>query len=162
VVIERNGTHHLPIKEKEEIEMRERFLEASQEAGAALFARNITGEVVMLNLLRFREVADYSANPELMPGQPISGAEAYQKYIDHTLPFLRESGGDLILLGKGGKYLIGPQEEQWDLVMLVRQHSLSDFVAFASNEEYLAGLGHRTAALEDSRLLPLIESKRAT
>jgi len=142
--------------------MTERFLDVTQEAGAALFARNIIGEVVMLNLLRFRDVADYSANPELMPGQPISGAEAYQKYIDHTLPFLKESGGDLVFLGKGGRYLIGPQGEQWDLVMLVRQKSVSDFMAFASNQEYLAGSGHRTAALEDSRLLPLVESRTTT
>ncbi len=142
--------------------MTERFLEVTQEAGAALMRRNITGEVVMLNLLRFREVADYSANPELMPDQPISGAEAYQKYIDNTLPFLRKSGGDLLFLGKGGRNLIGPQEEQWDLVMLVRQASLSDFIAFSSNQDYLAGMGHRTAALEDSRLLPLVETETAT
>jgi uncharacterized protein (DUF1330 family) len=141
--------------------MKERFLEASQEGGAALFARKISGEVIMLNLLRFRDIADYSANPELEPDKPISGAEAYQKYIDHTMPFLKESGGDLVFLGKGGKYLIGPQDEQWDLVMLVRQKSLSDFMAFASNKEYLAGMGHRTAALEDSRLLPLVESDTA-
>ena len=43
--------------------------------------------------------------------------------------------------------------------MLVRQKSLSDFMAFASNQEYLAGIGHRTAALEDSRLLQLVELK---
>ena len=142
--------------------MTERFLEVAEEAGVALFRRNITGEIVMLNLLRFRDVADYSANLELMPSQPISGAEAYQKYIDHTLPFLKESGGDLVFLGKGGNFLIGPRQERWDLVMLVRQKSLSDFIAFSSNQEYLAGIGHRTAALEDSRLLPLVESKTAT
>jgi hypothetical protein len=142
--------------------MKECFLEVSQESGAALFGRNITGEVVMLNLLRFRDIADYSANPELMPSEPVSGAVAYQKYIDHTLPFLKDSGGDIVFLGKGGKYLIGPQEEQWDLVMLVRQKSLFDFVSFASNQEYLTGLGHRTAALKDSRLLPVVESKTAT
>jgi hypothetical protein len=142
--------------------MKECFLEVSQEAGAALFARNISGEIVMLNMLRFREEADYSASPELMPSEPISGAEAFQKYIDHTLPFLRESGGDLVFLGKGGKYLIGPQEDQWDLVMLVRQKSLSEFMAFASHQGYLEGLGHRTAALEDSRLLPLVESSSAS
>jgi len=39
--------------------------------------------------------------------------------------------------------------------MLVRQHSVDAFKAFASNEAYLAGMGHRTAAIEDSRLLPL-------
>lgn len=41
--------------------------------------------------------------------------------------------------------------------MLIRQKSVSDFVAFASNQKYLAGIGHRTAAVEDSRLLPLVE-----
>jgi len=116
----------------------------------------------MLNLLRFRDVADYSSNPELMPDEPISGAEAYQKYIDHTLPFLRKSGGDIVFSGKGGRYLIGPQDERWDFVMLIRQKSLSDFMAFTSNQEYLAGLGHRTAALVDSRLLPLVESRTTT
>ena len=117
---------------------------------------------MMLNLLQFRDVADYSANPELMPPEPISGEEAFQKYIDHTIPFLKRSGGNLVYLGKGGKYLIGPQEEQWDLVMLVQQNSLSDFMAFSSNQEYISGLGHRNAALEDSRLLPIVESKKET
>ncbi len=139
----------------------QRFLEVTQEAGAAFFSRNISGPVTMLNLLRFREIADYSANPELMPEEPISGAEAYQKYIEYTLPFLRESGGDLVFLGQGGKYLIGPQDEQWDLMMLVRQNSVADFMAFSNNEAYLIGMGHRTAALEDSRLLPLVESETA-
>ena len=139
--------------------MTTRFLEPTQESGAALFSRGISGEVVMLNLLRLRDVADYSANPELAPPDSISGREAYQKYIEHTLPILRKTGGDLVFLGEGGQYLIGPQEERWDLVILVRQASLADFMAFASNEAYLAGIGHRTAALEDSRLLPLVEFK---
>ena len=71
-------------------------LEVSQAAGAAFFSRNISDPVTMLNLLRFREVADYSAHPELMPDEPISGAAAYQKYIDYTLPLLKETGGDLV------------------------------------------------------------------
>ena len=41
--------------------------------------------------------------------------------------------------------------------MAVRQTSISDFLAFATNDAYLAGLCHRTAALEDSRLIPLVE-----
>ena len=85
--------------------MTQQYLEVTQEAGAALFARNIVGEVVMLNLLRFREMADYSASPELKPGKLISGREAFQKYVEHTLPFLRESGGDVVFLGDGGNIL---------------------------------------------------------
>ena len=79
--------------------MTQQFLEPTQESGAALFMRNITGEVVMLNLLRFREVADYSANPELAPNEPISGREAYQIYMKETDPFLQASGGSVLFLG---------------------------------------------------------------
>jgi hypothetical protein len=135
------------------------FLEPTQESGAALFSRNITGEVIMLNMLRFKETADYSANPELAPERPISGRVAFQKYIDHTMPFLNESGGELLLLGNGGQFFIGPSDEQWDFVMLIKQNSLASFMAFASNTEYLSGIGHRTAAILDSRLLPIVESK---
>ena len=107
--------------------------------------------------MRFRAVADYSAHPELAPAAPISGAEAFARYVAHTLPFLEESGGELIFYGEGGPFLIGPEAERWDRVMLVRQKSPRSFVAFAENAAYLAGLGHRTAALTDSRLLPLAE-----
>lgn len=137
--------------------MTERYLDVTQEAGAALFRRQIQGAVIMLNLLRFREVADYSAHPELVPTEPISGRAAYQKYIDLTLPFLMKTGGEIMLLSDGGQYLIGPQEERWDLAMLIRQNSLQDFMSFSANAEYQVVLDHRTAALEDSRLLPLVE-----
>jgi uncharacterized protein (DUF1330 family) len=109
----------------------------------------------MLNLLRLREVADYSAHPELAPARPISGAEAYDRYIAHTMPYLEASGGALMFLGEGGPFLIGPEGERWDRAMLVRQKSAESFTAFASDKAYLAGLGHRTAAVEDSRLQPL-------
>jgi hypothetical protein len=135
------------------------FLEPTQESGAALFRRNISGTVVMLNMLRFKEEADYSATPELKPEKPIAGREAFQKYIDHTMPFLKESGGELLLLGSGGQFFIGPEDEQWDVVMLVKQSSLASFMEFATNADYLAGIGHRTAAIIDSRLLPIVESK---
>src|SRR6201999_103933 len=132
----------------------QRYLEPGREAGRAFFARGISGSVVMLNLLRFRDVADYSATPQLVPQEPISGAAAYQLYIQHTLPFLKASGGELVFPGKGGAFLIGPADERWDAAMLIRQRSVNDFMAFAANPEYMAGIGHRTAALEDSRLLP--------
>jgi hypothetical protein len=134
------------------------YLKPSPESARALLRRGIAGEVVMLNLLRFRDIADYSAHPELAPDTPISGAEAFARYVAHTLPLLRDSGGDLLFLGEGGPFLIGPDDERWDAAMLVRQRSVDTFLAFASNEAILLGLGHRTAAVEDSRLLPLVET----
>ena len=134
------------------------YLDVTQEAGRAFFGRAIAGPVVMLNLLRFRDVADYSTTPELAPSEPISGEDAYRLYMEHTMPYLKESGGDVLFYGTGSQFLIGPTGERWDAAMLVRQNSVGDFLAFATNPDYMRGMGHRTAALEDSRLLPLVEA----
>ncbi len=133
------------------------YLEPTQESGRAFFMRGITGRVVMLNLLRYRATADYSATPLLAPATPVSGEAAYRLYMEHTMPYLERSGGRVIFFGRGGGFLVGPEGERWDAAMLVEQASTAAFLAFASNAEYLTGIGHRTAALEDSRLLPLQE-----
>ena len=144
------------------------YLEVSEAAGRAFFSRPIAGSITMLNLLRFREVADYSATPELAPAvasavgtaplsaPPLSGEAAYLLYMEQTLPHLAASGGELLFYGRGGPWLIGPPGEYWDAAMLVRQSSLQSFLAFASNPAYLGAMAHRTAALADSRLLPLL------
>lgn len=134
------------------------YLEPTPESGRAFFSRPITGPVVMINFLKFKEVADYSSHPQLAPAGSISGRDAYQRYVDHTLPFLQASGGEIIFWGSAKEFLIGPRDERWDAVMLVRQSSSAAFLAFASNPECMAGIGHRIAALEDSRLLPVVES----
>jgi uncharacterized protein (DUF1330 family) len=111
----------------------------------------------MLNLLRFRDVADYSCAPELAPATAIRGVDAYQRYLESARPFLESVGGELVFLGRGGPMLIGPPDERWDAVLLIRQRSVGDFMTFATNEGYQKILGHRTAALADSRLLPMVE-----
>ncbi len=132
-------------------------LDPSHENVVALIDRGIDGPIVMLNLLRLRDVADYSQFPALAPPVPISGRAAYARYVEHTLPFLEASGGSVAMLADGGHFFVGPMDERWDLALLVRQRSLRDFFEFARNEDYLAGVGHRTAAVEDTRLLPLVE-----
>lgn len=131
------------------------YLEPTHEAARAFFGR-ASGPIVMLNLLRFRPIADYSAALALAPASPITGEAAYQRYVEHTRPHLAASGGEILFSGRAGAWLIGPADEQWDAVLLVRQASVASFLAFASNQEYLAGIGHRVAALEDSRLLPVV------
>ncbi len=133
------------------------YLDPTDESVVRLLERRIDGPVTMLNLLRFREWADYSAFPEAAPSEPISGGEAYDRYMDHTMPFLTATGGSVVFLGVGDFSLVGPSEERWDLVMAVRQQSVASFLEFASNPDYMAGVCHRTAALTDSRLFPLVE-----
>jgi len=91
------------------------YLEPTQESGRAFFMRGMTGPVAMLNLLRYRAIADYSATPQLAPAQPISGEAAYRLYMEHTVPHLEKSGGKLLFFGRGGRFLIGPSDERWEL-----------------------------------------------
>ena len=90
--------------------MNEKYLMPTQEAGREFVMRHIQGSVVMLNLLRFREIADYSATPELIPTEPISGESAYQLYIEHTLPFLTESGGEILFMREEGAFFNRPSK----------------------------------------------------
>ncbi|MBK7787242.1 MAG: DUF1330 domain-containing protein [Saprospiraceae bacterium] len=140
--------------------MDKNYLMPTQEDGRKFIMRAIQGSVVMLNLLRFRDIADYSESPELMPAEPISGKQAYQLYVEHTIPFLTKSGGEILFMGEGGDFLIGPSNERWDAVLLIKQSSVNSFLAFESDMDYMKGIGHRIAALSDSRLLPIIEKNQ--
>jgi hypothetical protein len=133
------------------------YLDPSPDNIHALIGRAVEGPILMLNLLRLREIADYSEFPELQPPLPISGRAAYELYIRQTRPFLEATGGSVAMIGEGGHFFVGPTQERWDLALLVRQNSVADFFSFAGNSDYLAGIGHRTAAVEDTRLLPLVE-----
>lgn len=137
------------------------YLAPTQELGRRFVMRGLTGNVIMLNLIRLRTVADYSDFPDLAPESPISGRAAYDLYIEHTLPYLEKSGGRLDFLGEGGSWLIGPEDERWDLALLVRQKDMQTFFGFEQDPDYMKILGHRTAAVEDSRLLPLAELSQA-
>ena len=53
-----------------------------------------------------------------------------------------------------GSTVIGPADEQWDVLILVRYPSPTAFIDMVTTPEYQALSGHRTAALADSRLVP--------
>ena len=82
--------------------------------------------------------------------------------MDEVTPLLKKAGSEIILRGFGGSFLIGPEDEKWDEILMVRYKSVSAFMNFARSEEYLKIAGHRNAALEDSRLLPIIPEKGFT
>lgn len=131
------------------------YLEATQQSAIRLLQRGLRGPVVNLNLLRFRTVADYSATPHLAPDSAISGAQAYRLYETATLPILERHGGKILFSGTGGPFFIGPDDETWDYALLVQQESVESFFSMAQDPDNMQGLGHRLAAISDSRLLVL-------
>ncbi len=140
-----------------------KYIEASQEAGKEFYQKfHGRGKVVMLNLLKFRPKANYSNLEHLKPEAEITGEEAYELYMKHTLPELKKAGSRIIYYGKSKAFLIGPESEKWDAILIVEHESVIKFMEFAQNEDYLKNAGHRTAGLEDSRLLPTNEIKNYT
>lgn len=131
------------------------YFDVSDAQGAAFFGSPDEGPVVMLNLLRFRDAADYSHAPALAPQGVITGREAYARYMRELQPLLEASGGEVLFSGTSTHFLIGPQDESWDYVLLVRQASKASFLAFARDPEAQRITAHRNAAISDSRLLPI-------
>lgn len=106
--------------------------------------------VVMINLLRYREHASY---PEGFDAEPCSGREAYQRYAAVAAQRVASVGGRMLWVGRVHFAVIAPESEQWDDAALVEYPSRKAFLEMVSQPEYQAAASHRTAALEDSRLI---------
>jgi len=134
----------------------ENFLTATTEAGKRFYQDfHDKGKVVMLNLLKYKKEACYDNLESIKPANQLSGEEAYKLYLDVTFPLLKKAGSRILFYGKCGSFVIGPEQEKWDAILLVEHESVVKFMAFAQSKEYLEIAGHRSAALEDSRLLPI-------
>ena len=137
----------------------EKYLSVDQESGKRFYQEfHDTGKIVMLNLLRFKPKADYTNLDSLKPESEITGKEAYKLYMDKTMPEIKKAGSRVLFYGSSKNFVIGPEAEVWDAVLLVEHESVIKFMEFAQNEDYLKTAGHRTAALDDSRLLPISEN----
>ena len=111
-----------------------------------------TEPIMMLNLLRYREQADYTDHPD----QPAcSGREAYQRYGTKAVACIESVGGRICFAGAAQMVVIGPESEQWDDVLLIQYPSRRAFFDMVSSEQYRTIGFHRTAALEDSRLVAI-------
>ncbi|MDP6979152.1 MAG: DUF1330 domain-containing protein [Myxococcota bacterium] len=106
--------------------------------------------LVMINLLRYRDEAAYEAGSG---HEPCSGREAYDRYGHGVLPLVAKQGGRPIWAGSVLSAPIAPEAEAWDDAVIVEYPSLQHFIDMTTSEEYLTIAVHRTAALDDSRLI---------
>ena len=117
---------------------------------AAVPGRTIT----MLNLLKFREHADYGDKSDAET--PCSGKEAFNRYARGVVPIIERLGGNVMFTGNAQSAVIGPTSESWDRVLLVQYPELQTLLNMSSSDEYQAHSHHRSAALADSRLIPIL------
>ena len=109
--------------------------------------------IVMLNLLRYRQTARYKEGDA-----DYSGREAYAKYSEVAVGKVHGVGGEMVWKGRALAAVIAPDDEHWDSVLLVRYPSKQAFAAMLSDPEYREATKHRTAALEEARLIAMQEN----
>ena len=129
----------------------QRTVEPSPERLQGLLAKlDDATPLVMINLLRYRERAQYPAGAG---ADPCSGREAYQRYAAVALQKVASVGGRLVWMGRVAASVIAPEGEEWHDAVLVEYPSRKAFLAMIALPDYQAAVLHRTAALEDSRLI---------
>jgi len=97
------------------------------------------GPVVMINLLRYREQAEYPAE---FDAEPCSGREAYRRYSGTAFPMIQASGGRVVIWGAFQASVIAPPGEEWDDVFLVEYPSRQAMLSAAGAPEYRAIVPH--------------------
>jgi uncharacterized protein (DUF1330 family) len=123
-------------------------LENIQAAAGAIPA---DAPVFMLNMLRYRERAEYAG----ADAPPCSGREAYHERYRPAFGRVAEGAGVKVAwLGGVLAKLVAPAGELWDDVAIVEYPSFAAFRRVVENPRYEAEAApHRKAALADWRLI---------
>ena len=110
------------------------------------YARSdLDGEVVMLNLLKFKTSGREESE---------SGRDAYNRYGDAVVKMVEDRGGRLLWGGSARHVFIGDVDaNDWDAVMLVSYPSRQAFLDMVSTPEYEAAHEHRSDGLADTVII---------
>lgn len=110
---------------------------------AAFFGGAEDGPFVMVNLLRFKERAEYADGSE----SELSGREAYARYGAAVQACLASVGGKSLFAGAVTELLLGQMDEPWDMVALAQYPSRAAMMAMVQSPAYQAIEKHRIAGL---------------
>lgn len=124
------------------------FLDADLNKLAEMSKSDQGEVVVMLNLLKYRDVAELGYGVD-----GLSGEQAYRVYGEKFAGLHARFGGELIWMGKTHNTIIG--SEEWDIAIMVRYPTRKQFVEMFEDPDYLHIAPIRAAALQDSRLVEM-------
>jgi len=99
--------------------------------------------LVMINLLKFKEKAEYPDGRETN----LSGAEAYNIYGEAVVKMIDALGGTRVHGGLVTNIMLGQVEELWDAVGIVEYPTPAAFQAMLDSAEYQEVHVHREAGL---------------
>ncbi len=101
------------------------------------------GPIYMVNLLKFREKAQYPDGSDA----ELSGQEAYARYGAAVAQVITTFGGGIVFMGEVSRLMLGEAEELWDQVAIAWYPSRQAMLDMMQSEEYQAIHVHRDAGL---------------
>ncbi len=101
------------------------------------------GPVYMVNLLKFKQRAEYSDGRETT----LSGREAYQLYGQAVLKIIQDYGGHVVFAANVTHLSLGQVEELWDEVAIACYPNRGAMVAMSTSEVWRTAAVHREAGL---------------
>lgn len=110
---------------------------------AALQEPGPPGPIVMVNLLKFRERAQYPDGRDAH----LSGREAYMRYGEAVTKLLPRFGGRALFAGDVSFLALGEVEDLWDEVALAEYPNRGALWAMSISPEWQAIAVHREAGL---------------
>ena len=130
----------------------DRFIDPTRELFDAFKALPRDTPIQLLNLLRFREQAQYPADHS-HAGRALSGREAYREYGAASASVFSKVGGAIIWRGQMEAMLIGPEDKHWELAFIAAYPDANAFLAMVTDPVYKLAVVHRQAAVLTSRLI---------
>lgn len=115
----------------------------SAEQGAAFFAAAEDGPFVMVNLLKFKDKAEYEDGSDA----ELSGRDAYLRYASAVQACLAAVGGKGRFSGMVTELMLGEADELWDMVALAEYPSRAAMMQMLQSPAYQAIETHRKAGL---------------
>ena len=115
--------------------------------------------VIMLNLVRYNERAEYGDRTDITP---CSGREAYLQRYAPAFNRVAEAEGvqgiSVLYLGTVAALLVAQADEHWDEIALVEYPSFVAFRRVVDSPRYaMEAAIHRQAALKDWRLIATLK-----
>ena len=119
------------------------YIEVNKEQLQALARLPEDQELVMLNLLRYKDRVDETG---------LTGKASYRQYMKAASPFFEKIDAEIVFFGSPKLMLIGPADQElWDDVLLVKYKNAGEFFKMTQAKGYPSKL--REQSLQDSRLV---------
>jgi len=121
----------------------ENKLNPSEEQIKGFFEPGADGPIYMVNLLKYREKAEYEDGRET----DLTGAEAYALYGAAVSKILVSLGGGGMFNAPVKRLMLGEVEELWDSVAIAMYPNRQAMIDMMQSKEYQAIHHHRNAGL---------------